>query len=61
MPKISKQMREVVSALESSGYALRRHRGSHYIYSNGEDTVVINKNLNKMVGKRLIKEHNLYI
>jgi len=33
--------------------------GYHFIYSNGVNTIVVNKDLNAMVAKRLIKTYHL--
>lgn len=53
-----KRMREL---LNDKGYSLTRIRGSHFIYSNGLNTVSVNRNLNKMVARRLVRENNLGI
>lgn len=45
--------------LKANGYSLIRTKGSHFIYSNGDETISINKDLNMMVARRLIKEHSL--
>lgn len=34
-------------------------KGDHKKFRRGRETVVINKKLNKMVARRLLKEHNL--
>lgn len=47
--------------LKDNKYTLNRIKGSHFVYSNGERTVSINKDLNMMVAKRLIKENDLCI
>lgn len=47
--------------LKNNEYSLIRIKGSHFVYSNGERTVSINKDLNMMVAKRLIKENELCI
>ena len=59
MQRITKEMRSFVPILESNGYHEIRSRGSHFIYSNGTKQITVNKDLNKMVRKRLIKENNL--
>lgn len=51
-----KKMRKV---LDMNGYKLIRTKGSHFIYSNGTRTISINKDLNMMVARRLIKENGL--
>lgn len=45
--------------LEANGFRHNRNTGSHFIYSDGERTISINKDLNRMVAQRLIKEYNL--
>ena len=56
---VTKEMKEFVPLLEKNGYREIRSNGSHFIYSNGHNTISVNKNLNRMVRKRLIKENNL--
>ena len=55
----TKQMREFEPILKANGYREIRSNGSHFIYSNGNNQITVNKDLNKMVRKRLIKENNL--
>lgn len=55
----TKQIREFETILKSNGYREIRSNGSHFIYSNGTKQITVNKDLNKMVRKRLIKENNL--
>jgi predicted RNA binding protein YcfA (HicA-like mRNA interferase family) len=45
--------------LYANGYMYMRCRGLHFIYSNGVNTIVVNKDLNAMVAKRLIKTYHL--
>lgn len=48
--------------LRRNGYYKVRQNGGHAIYENGKgDTITINNHPNKMVCKRLIKEHNLIV
>ena len=54
-----KKIREFEPILKANGYRKIRSNGSHFIYSNGTNQITVNKNLNKMVRKRLIKENNL--
>lgn len=51
--------REFEQLLNNNGYELTRCRGSHFVYKKENSTVVVPKNLNSMIGRRLIKEHNL--
>ena len=46
--------------LKVNGFRLERTTGSHFIYKdNNGRTVAVNKDLNRMVAQRLIKENNL--
>ena len=60
-------MRNIINAkdmkkiLANNGYKYERCKGSHFIYSDGIHTISINKDLNCMVAKRLIKEYKLQI
>lgn len=52
--------REFRHILSNNGYTHIRTSGSHLIYSNGKNTVVITvQNLNAMICRRLIKENEL--
>lgn len=51
--------REFEQLLSDNGYEFARCRGSHFVYKKGNVTIVVPKNLNSMIGRRLIKEHNL--
>ena len=51
--------REFELLLTKNGYELARCRGSHFVYKKGNVTISVPKNLNKMIGRRLIKENNL--
>ena len=55
----TKEMREFEPILKANGYHEIRIRGSHFIYGNGKNQITVNKDLNKMVRRRLIKENNL--
>lgn len=50
------EFKQMVKRLRKEGYERKRQTGSHIIYSNGNDTVVINLKLNRMVAKRIEKE-----
>jgi len=54
-----KEWRIFEKVLKENGYKLIRTRGSHCIYSNGNRTLTINRDVNRMVAKRLIKEYEL--
>jgi len=51
--------REFDKLLKQNGYTRDHITGSHSIYKNGNHTIVVNKNLNRMVAQRLIKQHRL--
>ena len=51
--------REFEQLLSNNGYEFVRCRGSHFVYKRENVTIVVPKNLNSMIGRRLIKEHNL--
>ena len=51
--------REFERLLTDNGYEFARCKGSHFIYKKANETVAVPKNLNSMIGRRLIKEHNL--
>lgn len=58
--RLTKQMREIDPILRRNGYKHIRSNGSHYIYvDNKGNTISVNKDLNKMVKARLIKEYHL--
>lgn len=51
--------REFNKLLITNGYKCIRTHGSHFIYKNKTETISVPLNLNRMICKRLIKEHNL--
>ena len=61
--RITKQMREFVPILHKNGYYKARSKGSHFTYINRttHKIITVNKDLNKMVRERLIKENNLEV
>ena len=54
-----KNLREFEPILKANGSREIRSRGSHFMYGNGKNHITVNKDLNKMVQLRLIKENNL--
>lgn len=56
--KQSKEMREIIPILIQNGYSYVRAKGSHFVYVNKQTGrhVTINKNLNREVKARLLKE-----
>ncbi|MBQ4523388.1 MAG: type II toxin-antitoxin system HicA family toxin [Lachnospiraceae bacterium] len=61
--RLTKQMREFIPILKRNGFMLARSNGSHFIFINRKTHrhITINKNLNRMVRERLIKENNLEV
>ena len=57
----TKQLREFEPILLRNGYRFARCKGSHFIYMNrtSHKIITVNKDLNKMVRERLIKENKL--
>ena len=51
--------REFHRVLLDNGFELVRTRGSHYVFKRGNEEIVTNKDINKMVIRRLIKTYNL--
>ncbi len=51
--------KEMKKILHNNGFRCVRTRGSHFIYSDGRNTISINKDLNCMVARRLLKQYNL--
>ena len=54
-------MRGFLPILTSNGYHEVRSNGSHFIFTNCKNTISVNKDLNRMVKQRLIKENNLLL
>lgn len=61
--RLTKEMREFVPILRKNGYSYARSNGSHFVYINRttHKHITINKNLNRMVKERLIKENSLEV
>lgn len=61
--RLTKEMREFVPILRKNGYIKARSSGSHFIYINRttHKHISVNKNLNRMVRERLIKENDLEV
>lgn len=57
----TKEMREIVPLLKRNGFTHARTRGSHFVFVNRTTGkhVTINKDLNREVKARIIKENNL--
>lgn len=50
---------EFIRILLDNGFEYVSCKGDHKKFRRGVETVVVNKNLNKMVARRLLKTHNL--
>lgn len=63
MQRKTKQLREFEPILLRNGYKLARCRGSHFVYINRQShrMIAVNKDLNRMVRERLIKEYSLEV
>ncbi len=63
MSRKTKQLREFEPILLRNGYRLVRTNGSHFIYINRmtRKHISVNKDLNRMVRERLIKEYDLEV
>ena len=60
MRKKMKGMKGFDEILKRNGYEFIRVKGSHFIYGKeGSNPIAVNKELNKMVMRRLLKENNL--
>lgn len=57
----TKQLREFEPILLRNGYRFTRCKESHFIYMNrtSHKIIAVNKDLNRMVRERLIKENKL--
>ena len=53
--------REVEKILRKNGYTYKKSRGSHIHYEKDGNIVVITKDINAMVWRRLMKENNIVI
>ena len=51
--------REFHKILIDNGFELVRQRGSQYIFKRGSEHVTMNRDINYMVVRRLVKEYNL--
>ena len=57
---MSNEFRKFTRLLIDNGYHRARIRGSHYIFVNDQgNSITINKDINRMVKRRLIHENNL--
>ena len=62
MYRKTKQLREFESILTNNSFHYKRSNGSHFVYQNDKGRIItVNKDLNKMVRRRLIKEYNLEV
>lgn len=57
---MSNDFRKFTKLLVNNGYHRTRIRGSHYIFENENGKmIVVNKDINRMVKRRLIAENHL--
>jgi predicted RNA binding protein YcfA (HicA-like mRNA interferase family) len=61
MKAIEYSFRDFTKILRNNGYELLRCRGDHFVYNKDSHKVVVNRKLNMMVARRLIKENSLVI
>ncbi len=63
MSRKTKQLREFEPILLRNGYRLVRTNGSHFVYINRitHKHISVNKDLNRIVRERLIKEYKLEV
>lgn len=61
--RLTKEMREFVPILRKNGYIFARSKGSHFTFINRLTCkhITVNKDLNRMVRERLIKEYCLEV
>lgn len=59
----TKQLREFEPILRKNGFTKARSNGSHFVYINRvtHKHISVNKDLNRIVKERLIKEYNLEV
>ena len=59
--KKTKPLREFEPILYRNGYRIAQCKGSHFTYMDrtSHKIITVNKDLNRMVRERLIKENNL--
>ncbi len=63
MTRKTKELREFEPILAKNGFRLARTNGSHFVYINRTTHrhISVNKDLNRMVRERLIKENGLEV
>ena len=61
--RLTKSLREFIPILNKNGYHHVRTNGSHFVFVNRvtHRYISVNKDLNKMVRLRLIKEYHLEV
>ena len=61
--RLTKSLREFIPILNKNGFKLARTNGSHFVFVNRvtHRHISVNKDLNKMVRLRLIKENHLEV
>ena len=56
-----RNFREWKNIIESNGFDLVRQSGDHHIYKKNGKTIVLSMPPNRMVMRRIVKEHDLVI
>ena len=51
--------REIIRILLDNGFEYVSCKGDHKKFRRGTETVVVNKDLNKMIARRILKTYNL--
>lgn len=50
---------EMERILMNNGFECTRHKGDHRIWKRNDEVVVLNRRINKMVARRILKENNI--
>ena len=61
MKAVEYSFRDFTKILRRNGFYLARCRGDHYMFKKGGKNVTVNRKLNMMVARRLIKENDLEV
>lgn len=51
--------RKYTKMLNANGYHASRESGSHVVFHKGNKSISVNRHLNKMVARRIVKENSL--
>lgn len=50
---------EMERILIKNGFECVRHNGDHRVWKKNEEMIILNRHMNKMVNRRILKEHKL--